>query len=119
MGYKTVNRGWLRKQVEAGKVAIKCNYHYTDDYAFDAAVNFQQTDWMPARIRKPVFGEYTDQFGYTRTRCVEDDRKQGYMNLDASDFKSQSGRCWKNEETNIISFSIHSNLVYSCKVLEA
>ncbi len=46
----TVNRGWLKRRILEGKVMAKCNYYYTDDYAFDAAYNYQQTDWLKARI---------------------------------------------------------------------
>ena len=46
----TVNRGWLLRRILEGKVIAKCNGVYTDDYAFDAAYNFQKTGWLPARI---------------------------------------------------------------------
>ncbi|MCA9875303.1 MAG: hypothetical protein KC441_16645 [Anaerolineales bacterium] len=46
----TVNRGWLKRQILAGRVIAKCNYYHTDDYAFDAAVNFRQSGWLKARI---------------------------------------------------------------------
>ncbi len=121
MKYKTVNRGWLKRQVEKGNVIIKCDFHYTDDYAWDAARNYGETEWFPARIRHPKWEDCKDQFGYDRTRCVDDDRKEGYMNMDESDFRSQSGMAYTRvgDPEKIISFSIHSNLSFSCKIKEA
>ena len=46
----TVNRGWLKRRILEGKVLAKCNGVYTDDYAFDAAYNFQKTGWLKAKI---------------------------------------------------------------------
>jgi hypothetical protein len=46
----TVNRGWLMRRILEGKVLAKCNGVYTDDYAFDAAYNFQKTGWLKAKI---------------------------------------------------------------------
>ncbi|MCB9423184.1 MAG: hypothetical protein H6667_25525 [Ardenticatenaceae bacterium] len=46
----TVNRGWLKRRILEGKVLAKCDGVYTDDYAFDAAYNFQKTGWLKARI---------------------------------------------------------------------
>ena len=48
---KTVNRGWLKRQVLAGKVEAICAYHMTDDYKRDAANNCgKTTEFIPCRI---------------------------------------------------------------------
>lgn len=46
----TVNRGWLKRRILEGSVEAKCDGVYTDDYAFDAATDFQRTGWLRARI---------------------------------------------------------------------
>ena len=96
MASNTVNRGWLRKQIELGNVEVKCDYSYTDDYAYDNASGFGKTGWMPARIRHPEFEEYTSQVGNTQHRCVDDDRKDGYMNRDEHDLTSRSGMAYRD-----------------------
>jgi hypothetical protein len=46
---KTINRGWLKKQIAKGNIEAKCNHRLTDDYAFDAATGFGKSEWAPAR----------------------------------------------------------------------
>jgi len=46
----TYNRGRLRREIEKGMWAVKCDGKYTDDYAFDAAYNFQKSDFMDAKV---------------------------------------------------------------------
>lgn len=59
----TINRAWLKRQLEAGNIEAKPAQRLTDDYAYDAATNFGVTDWAPARI-----GKYEDW-------------KEGYHNI--------------------------------------
>lgn len=118
MASNTVNRGWLRKQIEAGNVEVKCDYSMTDDYAWDNASGFGKTDWMPARIRHPKFTEYTNDVGNTCHRCIDDDRKDGYMNLDEHDLTSRSGMAYRDSKDNsIIRLSPYSNLCYSMRIV--
>lgn len=118
MASNTVNRGWLRKQIEAGNVEVKCDYSMTDDYAWDNASGFGKTDWMPARIRHPKFAEYTNDVGNRDSRCVDDDRKDGYMNLDEHDLTSRSGMAYRDSKDNsIIRLSPYSNLCYSMRIV--
>lgn len=55
----TVNRGWLMRRILEGKVMAKCNGIYTDDYAFDAAYDFQKTGWLKAKIED----DYSQRMG--------------------------------------------------------
>lgn len=100
--YGTVRRSAVLKLLKQGKLEAKCNYHYTDDYVFDNAVDFKRTDWMPCRLR----AERTDT-------------PQGYISFDEDDFSSSysTGGTRLNED-GTISFSIHSNLNYTLRVKE-
>lgn len=84
---KTINRGWLRKQIEKGNMEIKCLYYMTDDYKIDADRNFGKTEWVDAKE----------------------------FNLTERDFKTKSGCAWQNEE-GIISLVIHSNRAYDIRI---
>jgi hypothetical protein len=79
----TINRGWLRRRIEAGEVEAKCDYQYSDDYAWDAATDFRKTDWMPARVRPD--GEL-----YSAA-------PSGFTTFDPSDFRG-FGSCWKEPD---------------------
>ena len=81
---KTVNRGWLKKQIAAGKMLIKCDYKMTDDYAFDAATNFGKTGWKPARYAP---NKYSQECKYAEDVIFVDD----------FDLKSKSGCAYQRE----------------------
>lgn len=112
---KTVNRGWLRKQIEQGKIEAKCDYHLTDDYKADDANNMGKTGWMVARIRKPVFETYTHLNGVVVDRCVHDDFVAGQMNFMVHDFKTKRGSAWE-EANGHIAFLVHSNASYTLRI---
>lgn len=115
MEYKAVRRDWLRKQVEAGKIEVKCNFYLTDDYAFDNANKGGTTDWMPARIKHPKYEKHLNQWGYEDSHVVDDDCPQGFMNFWESDFSGKSGSAyWEND--TLIRFRIHSNASYTMRV---
>ncbi len=87
----TVNRGWLKRRILEGKVIAKCDSYFTDDYAFDAAYNYQKTDWLPARIE--------DNYGQ---------RDGAYLYFNESDFRGH-GYAWKRENGDIaLSFGFSS-----------
>lgn len=67
---KTINRGWLKKQIVKGNVSAKCNHKMTDDYAFDAATGFGATDWMPARY---VANKYQGDNKFVQDATLIDD----------------------------------------------
>ena len=98
---KTVNRGWLKKQIEKGIVLARCDYHYTDDYAWDYANNAgKQENYLPCRMK----GD-------------NEKNKDGFINFTPWELRTKTGgACWVNEEKKIISFSIHSNLGYTLKI---
>lgn len=80
----TVNRGWLMRRILEGKVMAKCDGIYTDDYAFDAAYDFQKTGWLKAKI--------------------EDDyrkRKGNFLYFRHDDFRGY-GHAWRESDGNII-----------------
>jgi hypothetical protein len=85
---KIVNRGWLKKQIEKGNIEIKCEQVLTDDYAFDAAFNFQKSDWVKADIK----------------------------NFNDQDFKFKTGRAyWSQDGT--ISWTMLCNHYYTCRLI--
>ena len=48
---KTVNRGKLKRLAEQGKLLARCNYCYTDDYAWDNANDFGRTkQYLPVYV---------------------------------------------------------------------
>ena len=96
---KTVNRGWLMRQVKSGKVEGKVNYHYTDDYAWDAATDFGKTEWMPAVLK---------EFGT--------EHKDNCLNLREFDFKCSSGSAYYNEKGELKLY-VHSNLSMTLRIV--
>jgi hypothetical protein len=87
---KTVNRGWLKRQVEKGNIEVKCCYSLTDDYGFDKSINFGKSDeWSNAKEYK-----FTDW-----------------------DYKTSSGSAWYNTDSTI-SFVVHSNLSYNMRIIK-
>ena len=75
------------RQIDAGKMEIQCCYRMTDDYAFDAAINFGKTEnWVDAKD----------------------------FNLSERDFKTKSG-CAYQSENEIISLIVHSNRAYDLR----
>lgn len=84
MRVKTINRGWLKRQVLQGKVEAMRKFRYTDDYAYDAQTNYGKTEWIPARISTNW-----------------EDRKDGYMNFDEYDFRAKGSSAWLEENGNI------------------
>ncbi len=41
---KKANRGHLKRAAKKGQLYVKCSFRYTDDYAWDDAVNFGKMD---------------------------------------------------------------------------
>ena len=91
------NRGHLKRLIAKGLIEARCKYHYTDDYGFDAAYNFGETDWSPA---------------YLKSEIADDQQINGII-FDDSGFSGSCGRLWKNKEN--YSFYIHSNLSYEIR----
>lgn len=96
---KTVNRGWLRKQVEKGNMEVKCCYHMTDDYRYDYDNNCGKTGWFQA--------------------CLDDGKGQTVgelFKLPERYFKSVSGCAY--ESNGVISLIVHSNLAFELRKVE-
>lgn len=129
---RSVNRGWLKRQCEAGKLWLKCEQHLTDDYAGDAANNFGIMDnYKQAIIRpdmpeelKPVgkgyreeqeaFEKFISQWKADNDVCAKADGSGGKIIRYASDFRSGSGYVDGDKKRG--TFSIHSNLWYSYEI---
>jgi hypothetical protein len=90
----TVNRGQVRKLVEAGKVEARVSYHYANnEVTTDSA-------WMPARI-KADYGNFFD----------------GHANFDADDFANGGARAYIDDKGRLL-LRIHSNLVWELRVVD-
>jgi hypothetical protein len=89
---ETVRRDWIKKQIIAGNVLIKCDMILTDDYAMDNALKFQKTEnWEKADIKN-----FSDQ-----------------------DFKYKSGHAyWANKAEGIISWTMLCNHYYTIKIVK-
>lgn len=85
---KKINRLWLKNQILKGNVEGRCDYRYSDDYAWDAATNFGKTDWLPCRITHP----HEDEYGRWTN-----DHLEGYINFRNSDFRGY-GSCWADND---------------------
>ena len=101
MALKTVRRDWLLRKINAGLVEGKCNYRYSDDYAWDAQTNFGKTDRLPVVVHNT---------GRTFDSCK--------LNLLSCYFGFSSGRAWRNEDGSI-TFVPLSGTSYTLWVKEA
>ena len=111
---RTINRAWLMRQVDAGKMEARCTLRLTDDYTFDTAYNYGKTGWMPARIRRPVFKEMALPNGNVIEYSVNDDFTDDQMNLQEYHFTGKSGGAYRNED-GTIHLRVHSNLHYELR----
>lgn len=90
------NRGHLKRLIAAGLIEARCAYRYTDDYVYDNATNFGETDYLPARLH--VKGEKWPP--------------DGFITFDDYDFRTCGYLSKKPTEGGVYNFSIHSNLLY-------
>lgn len=97
MSLKTIRRDVLARRLSRGELEARCDGHYTDDYAGDAASGFGKTDWMPA------------SFVEVQERRSED----GRIVFDRSDLDTSTGRAYEREGR--IFLHIHSNLTYELR----
>lgn len=97
MKHKRIRRDKLMRDIEKGLLLGKCDFHYTDDYAWDNACGFGRTELMPCRIRKD-----------------RNDIPKGFLSFDRDDFSSsyRTGGAYQ-DEAGVIHFEVHSNLSYS------
>jgi hypothetical protein len=97
---KTINRGWLRRMVKAGRIVAVSAYHFDDMTGEDRGLPHE----MPVKLR----ADFPDWH----------DRKEGTIYLHDSDFKSKSGCCYDGGN-GIIHLSVHSNCNYDLRLLPA
>jgi len=99
---KISNRGHLRNLVKKGLIEAKCDFHYTDNYAYDNASNFgKDEDWG-------------------QTEYVEDLRNgtHGIISFSDHDFTGPSGGLRRINDGPYYTFYIHSNLYYTVRIKE-
>ncbi len=63
---KVIRRDWLKRQIIAGKIEIKCKGIYTDDYYHDGQTNYSISDWQLADISDFQDHDFTYTSGYAR-----------------------------------------------------
>lgn len=112
---KTMRRDVLKKQIEAGKFEAMCEMDLTDDYQFDNAYNFRKTTWMPARVSHPEYQEFTLENKSVITRCVNDDRMEGFLNFQDYDFTGKCGYACVNDD-GTITLKVTSNNWYKLRM---
>ncbi|TXH11959.1 MAG: hypothetical protein E6R03_13865 [Hyphomicrobiaceae bacterium] len=71
---KKFTRATLKSLIKKGLVEVRVRSNYTDDYAYDAAVNYGRTEWKPA-VFSETGRDYTVEgesitFGPELFRCV-------------------------------------------------
>jgi hypothetical protein len=97
-------------------VDAKCDYHLTDDYAYDNANNDGKTDWLPARISRPYRKDPSD-WGHRFMDDEERDFISGVMNFRESDFEGSCGLAyWRDEAQTLMILIVHQNLSYSLRL---
>ena len=132
---KSVNRGWLLRRAKEGKLWVKCNYHYTDDYAYDNAVKCGKMDEFKnvyiyrnhdSELKRALDAHYNSGGAYDadRSDALSEERRLWHASeekicgsrimLREGDFKYKSGHISGDKKSG--SFSIHSNLNYSYEV---
>ena len=94
---KIANRGHLKRLIKKGMIEVRCDHHFTDDYAFDKAYNYGKTGWMDAVL------------------CDTMQNIDGKIVFTDWDLKTKSGALWTNDN-KIYNLSIHSNLTYSVRI---
>jgi hypothetical protein len=101
MRTRTVRRDKLKRDIQKGLYVCKCNHRYTDDYAYDYASNYGETDFMEVKVQDHNGREHG----------------KGILYLHPEDF-SGYGNAWENED-GTVTLWIHSNLSYDLKKVGA
>lgn len=109
---KTVRRDWLKRQVEAGRMEARCDFSIEHDG--DGRYDTFSGPWKPARVRHPKFEPRMMQGGFEREVCVDDDCKEGFMNLHSCDFEGNCGRAYESGD-NLVCLHVHSNLCFTLR----
>lgn len=136
---KKINRGTLKKAAQAGKLWVKCQYHYTDDYAWDNAVKFGKQDeycqaYFVPEFRSSVADQIDAIYAHAHANKLpaphaeveplmkiqeresrafselHEELGRGKIKVREHDFTCKSGGVYEN------TFRIHSNLVYHFEI---
>ena len=93
----TVNRGWLKRQIDKGLIEGKMDFYFTDDYRFDAMNDFgSQETFLPVK----QFDKVND-----KKTCLQ-----------FTEWELDVGRgCWTSE--NEFRFTIGDNCCYTLRVI--
>lgn len=96
---KTINRGWIKRQIEQGKMEATNSYRFEP---MDDSLEYGNGKWLPARVQQAIINEKDITKGY--------DWIGGYYNFHPHDFKSKSGHCYESDsEKGIYHLIVHSN----------
>jgi len=134
---KKANRGHLKRAAKKGQLWVKCKYHMTDDYAYDAAVNCQKMDeykkvYMREEFNSPIEDAINrlheakasyDIIEVQRRKLdllwaahskEQREKAEDMVMMEEWDFKSASGHMVGNTAEGY--FNVHSNLSYEYQI---
>lgn len=92
---QTVRRDKLLRDIKKGLYVGKCSGRYTDDYAWDAATNFGETEILEINIKDK--GQAA---------------KAGALNIREEEFRGRSGGAYRDEERFCVHFYPHGGKDY-------
>jgi hypothetical protein len=102
---KSVNRGYLKKMAAAGRLYVRCKYHYTDDYAYDAAVNYGSSDqftqvYLEPEYNCPLDAEITAIYDAAKARG--ESAQITHVTVEPlMEKKRQAYRAWKEQQDKL------------------
>ena len=142
---KSVNRGYLKKMAAAGRLYVKCNFYYTDDYAWDNDNKCGREDQFRQAYLEPEhvspYGEEIDRI-YTEARVAGESAQITHVRVEPlMELQRAHYRAFRAEQEKLSqgmvsftardfgtksgscdgsktagTFSIHSNLCYAYEV---
>lgn len=109
-----VRRDALLRRVKAGRILAKCDGRYTDDYLFDASVDFGKSGWLKSRVKSWIVDRPATEDSPERGHY---DFVEGQINFWEGSFKGKGGHAWI-DHGQVVHLHVHSNLSYTLYVLE-
>ena len=109
-----INRGHVKRAMQKGLVEVRCKMHLTDDYAFDAAVNFGKSEqWVRATIAEPGPDSQL-------VRELAEIRGERVVIFYPSQLSNVGGGVWEDMKgAGTYTLYIHSNLSYELRFIES
>ena len=119
----TYNRGLLKREIIKGQWLARRKYKYTDDYAYDASINYGETEFMKAGYFPSLWAwldenklVLPDPFSQEQERkdlvsVYEKEKSEatkGLMVFDEDDFKGY-GHAWKEEDGTVTLYFGHTS----------